>query len=156
MAPPAGFEPALPPPEGGALSPELRGLEAARGYQLVRPKPASPEGTGSLHDGSRGRLRDVPESGAVVGDRQWKAAGIGSVRELVTNVQRNEVPRRGRGRGDLPVDRAAELDRAAADRRPAGGRLPDARPLATPSTQASWAQGARPLRASRLPVWTRR
>src|ERR1700751_1412634 len=24
--PPAGFEPALPPPEGGALSPELRGL----------------------------------------------------------------------------------------------------------------------------------
>lgn len=23
--PPAGFEPALPPPEGGALSPELRG-----------------------------------------------------------------------------------------------------------------------------------
>ena len=32
-APPAGFEPALPPPEGGALSPELRGLEAARGYQ---------------------------------------------------------------------------------------------------------------------------
>ncbi len=25
MAPPAGFEPALPPPEGGALSPELRG-----------------------------------------------------------------------------------------------------------------------------------
>jgi hypothetical protein len=24
-APPAGFEPALPPPEGGALSPELRG-----------------------------------------------------------------------------------------------------------------------------------
>jgi hypothetical protein len=27
MAPPAGFEPALPPPEGGALSPELRGLK---------------------------------------------------------------------------------------------------------------------------------
>jgi CheY-like chemotaxis protein len=26
MAPPAGFEPAPPPPEGGALSPELRGL----------------------------------------------------------------------------------------------------------------------------------
>ena len=24
--PPAGFEPAHPPPEGGALSPELRGL----------------------------------------------------------------------------------------------------------------------------------
>jgi len=26
MAPPEGFEPSLPPPEGGALSPELRGL----------------------------------------------------------------------------------------------------------------------------------
>src|SRR5690349_7982137 len=25
VVPPAGFEPALPPPEGGALSPELRG-----------------------------------------------------------------------------------------------------------------------------------
>src|SRR5215211_3470740 len=26
MVPPVGFEPTLPPPEGGALSPELRGL----------------------------------------------------------------------------------------------------------------------------------
>jgi hypothetical protein len=26
LVPPAGFEPAPPPPEGGALSPELRGL----------------------------------------------------------------------------------------------------------------------------------
>ena len=31
MAPPAGFEPALPPPEGGALSPELRGPTARLG-----------------------------------------------------------------------------------------------------------------------------
>ena len=31
MAPPAGFEPALPPPEGGALSPELRGPMARLG-----------------------------------------------------------------------------------------------------------------------------
>jgi hypothetical protein len=29
--PPAGFEPAPPPPEGGALSPELRGLKCAEG-----------------------------------------------------------------------------------------------------------------------------
>ena len=29
--PPAGFEPALPPPEGGALSPELRGPGPAKG-----------------------------------------------------------------------------------------------------------------------------
>ena len=31
-APPAGFEPALPPPEGGALSPELRGPTARSGW----------------------------------------------------------------------------------------------------------------------------
>jgi CheY-like chemotaxis protein len=31
--PPAGFEPAHPPPEGGALSPELRGRGTAPGYQ---------------------------------------------------------------------------------------------------------------------------
>ena len=29
VVPPAGFEPALPPPEGDALSPELRGLGEA-------------------------------------------------------------------------------------------------------------------------------
>src|SRR6478736_4489080 len=29
MVPPAGFEPAPPPPEGGALSPELRGRTVA-------------------------------------------------------------------------------------------------------------------------------
>ena len=34
VVPPAGFEPAPPPPEGGALSPELRGLKDRReGYQ---------------------------------------------------------------------------------------------------------------------------
>ena len=27
VVPPAGFEPAHPPPEGGALSPELRGRD---------------------------------------------------------------------------------------------------------------------------------
>src|SRR5262249_48916840 len=33
--PPAGFEPAPPPPEGGALSPELRGLsDAAKGSRF--------------------------------------------------------------------------------------------------------------------------
>ena len=31
FVPPAGFEPAPPPPEGGALSPELRGLGTRRG-----------------------------------------------------------------------------------------------------------------------------
>ena len=39
--PPAGFEPAHPPPEGGALSPELRGLGAShRRYQPTGRRPA--------------------------------------------------------------------------------------------------------------------
>ena len=37
-APPAGFEPALPPPEGGALSPELRGP----GETIYQREPSSP------------------------------------------------------------------------------------------------------------------
>ena len=37
--PPAGFEPAHPPPEGGALSPELRGREA----ELYRTEPGGPD-----------------------------------------------------------------------------------------------------------------
>ena len=37
-APLAGFEPALPPPEGGALSPELQGLGVrTRGYPNADP-----------------------------------------------------------------------------------------------------------------------
>lgn len=37
LVPPAGFEPALPPPEGGALSPELRGLSDPRTVQHRGP-----------------------------------------------------------------------------------------------------------------------
>ena len=36
-APPAGFEPAPPPPEGGALSPELRGLVRRCGDAIASP-----------------------------------------------------------------------------------------------------------------------
>ena len=32
--PPAGFEPAHPPPEGGALSPELRGRKVGLVYAM--------------------------------------------------------------------------------------------------------------------------
>src|SRR5215218_7884505 len=39
MVPPAGFEPALSPPEGDALSPELRGLGADTGYQPGTGRP---------------------------------------------------------------------------------------------------------------------
>jgi hypothetical protein len=53
MAPPAGFEPALPPPEGGALSPELRGL--GQGTTI----PGSDDGPGPLE--SPGSLRDDPD-----------------------------------------------------------------------------------------------
>jgi hypothetical protein len=45
VVPPAGFEPAHPPPEGGALSPELRGLVSVglgRSYQPARCPPAAP------------------------------------------------------------------------------------------------------------------
>ncbi len=38
VVPPAGFEPAPPPPEGGALSPELRG-PGARGHRPGRANP---------------------------------------------------------------------------------------------------------------------
>ena len=48
--PPAGFEPAPPPPEGGALSPELRGHLGARvsaasvalGHESGRARGADP------------------------------------------------------------------------------------------------------------------
>ena len=53
MAPQAGFEPALPPPEGGALSPELRGL----GQETTIP--GSDDGPGPLE--SPGSLRDDPD-----------------------------------------------------------------------------------------------
>src|SRR3954465_8679506 len=36
LVPPAGFEPAPPPPEGGALSPELRGRQTPTAYQRCR------------------------------------------------------------------------------------------------------------------------
>jgi site-specific DNA recombinase len=36
LVPPAGFEPAHPPPEGGALSPELRGRQRHERYQFRR------------------------------------------------------------------------------------------------------------------------
>jgi hypothetical protein len=40
MAPPARFELALPPPEGGALSPELRGLGTSVCRSLVKGRKA--------------------------------------------------------------------------------------------------------------------
>ena len=50
MAPPAGFEPAPPPPEGGALSPELRGLglHEATSHPAARRTRPSPPTAGSL------------------------------------------------------------------------------------------------------------
>src|SRR5262249_40174203 len=38
--PPAGFEPAHPPPEGGALSPELRGLRDLKKISRAITRPA--------------------------------------------------------------------------------------------------------------------
>src|SRR3954453_12952588 len=48
--PPAGFEPAPLPPEGSALSPELRGLVRVAGETLSArdgPHDAGPQGAGS-------------------------------------------------------------------------------------------------------------
>src|SRR5918998_1438038 len=42
--PPAGFEPAHPPPEGGALSPELRGLAVGQGRSYQHTPHAPPTG----------------------------------------------------------------------------------------------------------------
>ena len=39
--PPAGFEPALPPPEGGALSPELWGPWGSASLLVEQLKPGS-------------------------------------------------------------------------------------------------------------------
>jgi hypothetical protein len=44
--PPAGFEPALPPPEGGALSPELRGLSDQRRVPGTAPDLRTGDGWG--------------------------------------------------------------------------------------------------------------
>ena len=61
-APPAGFEPALPPPEGGALSPELRG----------------PARAGGLHPHRRQLLRHgvscAPDDSSSLGWLSWNGA----------------------------------------------------------------------------------
>ena len=50
-APPAGFEPAPPAPEAGALSPELRGLEGAVYPPRIAPRGwRVPSSTGTTHD----------------------------------------------------------------------------------------------------------
>ena len=52
LVPPAGFEPAHPPPEGGALSPELRG-RGQKLYRTGRPGPTTLAGCGlQSEDGS--------------------------------------------------------------------------------------------------------
>src|SRR3712207_2030207 len=54
VVPPAGFEPALPPPEGGALSPELRGPYVDN---PSAPPSSSVEGTLRHHDRCSGASR---------------------------------------------------------------------------------------------------
>ena len=52
MVPPAGFEPALPPPEGGALSPELRGPGTTELYQGNHTAPRNGQPRGVDHPSS--------------------------------------------------------------------------------------------------------
>src|SRR5918997_6410338 len=56
MVPPAGFEPALPPPEGGALSPELRGHANHRDAvaEPTAPDHLHPAGNGAQLGGGSG------------------------------------------------------------------------------------------------------
>jgi hypothetical protein len=63
VAPPAGFEPAHPPPEGGALSPELWGLAllarkaaACRAEDTLPVSSISGHGTGSVRTGAAERI----------------------------------------------------------------------------------------------------
>src|SRR5690349_7408990 len=72
VVPPAGFEPALPPPEGGALSPELRGpnpisLAAAPAWSAPCHGPSSglPKVLGCALN--CGLEQVAPGSGVVVG-----------------------------------------------------------------------------------------
>src|SRR5947208_3293822 len=66
VVPPAGFEPALPPPEGGALSPELRGP--------CEDNPSARPGT-ALHAGPGLACRRVEPSGATPGSWCCVSAG---------------------------------------------------------------------------------
>src|SRR5689334_9522921 len=61
MVPPAGFEPALPPPEGGALSPELRGPCQTTLAHRPRRTPGHPRPHGH---GSGVRRREELEDAA--------------------------------------------------------------------------------------------
>src|SRR4051794_23943577 len=81
--PPAGFEPAHPPPEGGALSPELRGLVVVgqgRSYQprnLRRTAPLTAPGAVCLP----GRRASAPSSSPRRSvPRRWCAPGRGRPR----------------------------------------------------------------------------
>src|SRR6266508_304061 len=67
--PPAGFEPALPPPEGGALSPELRGLATHRG---ARDPPKTSRAPGPAARGTA-----LPAQ--VVADHQLAEQDVGLV-----------------------------------------------------------------------------
>ena len=71
LAPPEGFEPSLPPPEGGALSPELRGLRWGRPYQRAGPRAE----TGAAAPWSR--LRSTDDC-ARSGRRKWVEGGAGA------------------------------------------------------------------------------
>src|SRR6266540_5349539 len=84
--PPAGFEPALPPPEGGALSPELRGLATHRGARdppktSRAPGPAA-RGTALPAELGQELLHACHVAGLCQPHRLGQAAYLVPVREL--------------------------------------------------------------------------
>ncbi len=68
-APPAGFEPAHPPPEGGALSPELRGL---RNEQNISRKSGGALTTGGRGGVSPGETLNGPWELCAAGSGRWR------------------------------------------------------------------------------------
>ena len=113
-APPAGFEPAAPLPETGALSPELRGRGAARPYSPCRSRvgycPSKPVRIGA---GAADRL-------AAVTPDQLSAAIVDALAALVAD-----------GSVTLPDGRAGHGGRGA----PAAARSTATTP---PTSRCSW------------------
>ena len=100
MVPPVGFEPTLPPPEGGALSPELRGGSLTRlAHAATRFGGGVPTAGRSRRTGERAapfsRVAGEPPPcrGRVDGVRTPSLSPVRPVREHARTVRRIPSPR---------------------------------------------------------------
>src|SRR4051795_4798500 len=111
-APPAGFEPSLPPPEGGALSPELRGP----GWDDLT---SGPGGGGNRHAPAR------------------SVAGASGRRKWVERDGAPPIPFHGEPRAALRPDRRVVGGPVRRRRDHASGRARDGHGGATPA-EGAW------------------